>query len=96
MSLRTGLASLALAFAPVLAHAQQGGFPNAPGREVLISKCFQCHNAAMWQDHRQDRKGWESVLYRMVGRGALWTEDEINTMANYLATAYGSQPAATK
>jgi len=46
----------------------------------------------MWQDHRQDRRGWESVLYRMVGRGALWTEDEIKTMAGYLASAYGRQP----
>jgi hypothetical protein len=51
----------------------------------------------MWQDHRQDRRGWESVLYRMVGRGALWTEDEIATMAGYLAAAYPRQPAqATK
>ncbi len=48
----------------------------------------------MWQDHRQDRRGWESVLYRMVGRGALWTEGEIGTMADYLAAAYGRQPAA--
>ena len=50
----------------------------------------------MWQDHSQDRRGWESVLYRMVGRGALWTEDEIRTMADYLAAAYGRQAAASK
>jgi hypothetical protein len=45
----------------------------------------------MWKDLRQDRRRWEGVLYRMVGRGALWTEDEINTMAGYLATAFGTQ-----
>jgi hypothetical protein len=49
----------------------------------------------MWQDHRQDRRGWESTLYRMVGRGALWTEDEVRTMADYLATTYGQQPATS-
>ena len=64
------------------------GFPDAPGKEVLVAKCFQCHAPTMWQDHRQDRRGWEGVLYRMVGRGALWTEEEINTMAAYLAAAY--------
>src|SRR5215510_15796526 len=64
------------------------GFPDAPGKELVLTKCFQCHAPTMWQDHRQDRRGWESVLYRMVGRGALWTEDEIKTMAGYLATAY--------
>ena len=79
-------------------RAKPAGFPDAPGKEVLVAKCFQCHAPTMWQDHAQDRRGWEGVLYRMVGRGALWTEDEIATMAGYLATAYPRQPgqAATQ
>ena len=83
-------------FVPGAAQAQRAkpaGFPDGPGKEVLVGKCFQCHAPTMWQDHRQDRRGWESVLYRMVGRGALWTEDEIKIMADYLASAYGRQPA---
>jgi hypothetical protein len=76
-------------------RAKPAAFPDAPGKDVLVAKCFQCHAPTMWQDHRQDRRGWESVLYRMVGRGALWTEDEIGTMAGYLAAAYPRQPAAT-
>jgi hypothetical protein len=66
-------------------------FPDAPGKEVLMSKCFQCHSEGMWKDLRTDRRGWEAALYRMVGRGALWTQDEINTMADYLSTALTSQ-----
>ena len=83
-------------FLPHAASAQQAkspGFPDAPGKEVLLTKCFQCHNSPMWQDHRLDRKGWEGVLYRMIGRGALWTEDEIKGMADYLAAVYGSEPS---
>jgi mono/diheme cytochrome c family protein len=68
------------------------GFPDAPGKETLLAKCFQCHSAGMWMDHRQDRRGWESVLYRMVGRGALWTEEEIKAMADYLGTVYARRP----
>jgi mono/diheme cytochrome c family protein len=60
--------------------------PEAPGKEVLLKKCFQCHTPAMWMDQRQDRRAWESTLYRMVGRGALWTEEEIGAMADYLGT----------
>jgi len=71
---------------------QAPGFPDAPGKETLLAKCFQCHSAGMWMDHRQDRRGWESVLYRMVGRGALWTEDEIKAMADYLGTVYARRP----
>ena len=64
-------------------------FPDGPGRDVLVAKCFQCHGPNMWMALRQDRRAWESTLYRMVGRGALWTEDEIKAMADYLGTAYG-------
>lgn len=82
--------------APGAGHAQQAGplgFPDAPGKEVLLKLCFQCHNHAMWSDHRQDRRGWEGVLYRMVGKGALWQEDEIRSMADYLGAVYGPQQA---
>ena len=65
------------------------GFPDGPGKDTLLAKCFQCHGPSMWMTHRQDRRAWESALYRMVGRGALWTEAEIQEMADYLGTVYG-------
>ena len=67
------------------------GFPDGPGKDVLVSKCFQCHSPSMWMDQRQDRRAWESTLYRMVGRGALWTPDEIKQMADYLGSVYAKQ-----
>jgi cytochrome c5 len=82
----------ALVMTPVLAQQKKPaavGFPDGPGKEVLVSKCFQCHSPNMWMDQRQDRRAWESTLYRMVGRGALWTEDEIRQMADYLGNVYG-------
>src|SRR5258706_13910892 len=81
---------------PAAAHAQRAkppGFPDAPGKEMLVGKCFQCHAPTMWQDPRQDPRGWERVLYRMVGRSAVWTEGEIKTMAGHLAPPYVRQPA---
>ena len=76
---------------PALAQRKPSavGFPDAPGKDVLVSKCFQCHAPTMWMDQRQDRRAWESALYRMVGRGALWTQDEIKQMADYLGATYG-------
>ena len=78
------------------AAAGRGGslaLPDGPGKDVLTSKCFQCHAQTMWNDLRQDRRAWEGVLYRMVGRRALWTEDEINAMADYLARVRGPEAA---
>src|SRR5688572_13492506 len=65
--------------------------PAASGKEVLTRKCFQCHQASMWTSVRGDRKEWLGVLYRMVGRGALWTEEEINAMATFLAETRAPQ-----
>jgi len=71
------------------AKASANAFPDGPGKDVLLSKCFQCHGPTMWMAQRQDRRAWESTLYRMVGRGALWTKEDINQMAEYLGTVYG-------
>jgi cytochrome c5 len=91
---------LTLSAALVPASASAGGAGGAPqnpppatgagaGKEILQRKCFQCHQASMWTSLRQDRKAWEGVLYRMVGRGALWTEDEIRAMADFLGQTRG-------
>jgi hypothetical protein len=70
----------------------------SPGRDAVMSKCFQCHTDAMFRDHRQDRRGWEATIYRMIGRGGLYTPDEIKLMADYLGTDFGpdAKPAAAK
>ena len=93
----------ALACAPLLlvapAHAQEGaqqpGAPH-PGRVVVMSKCFKCHTDAMFRDQRQDRRGWEAAIYRMIGRGGLWTKEEITLMADYLGADFGpgAKPAS--
>lgn len=77
--------------APALAQEAQH-----PGRSVVMGKCFQCHTDAMFRDHRQDRRGWEAAIYRMIGRGGLWTAEEIKLMADYLGTDFapGAKPAA--
>ena len=74
---------------------REGG-SQQPGRIVVLSKCFQCHTDAMFRDQRQDRRAWEATIYRMVGRGALWTPEEIKLMADYLGAEYGTvaKPAA--
>ena len=93
-----------LTCAPLLlsvpANAQEAVQPQAaqpqaaqhPGRNVVLSKCFQCHTDAMFRDHRTDRRGWEAAIYRMVGRGGLWTADEIKLMADYLVSDFGPRP----
>jgi len=94
MIVRPSLLGLAAALALVGAAGAQQPAPN-PGRDAVMSKCFQCHTDAMFRDQRQDRRAWEATIYRMIGRGGLYTADEIKLMADYLATDFGpdSRPA---
>jgi len=71
------------------AAAQQPSAAEHPGRAVVMGKCFQCHTDAMFRDARQDRRAWEAAIYRMIGRGGLWTADEIKLMADYLGNDFG-------
>ena len=82
-----GLAG-ALAFVAPAAAQQPQAAPNL-GREAVMSKCFQCHTDAMFRDHRQERRGWEATIYRMIGRGGLYSQEEIKLMADYLGTDFG-------
>jgi mono/diheme cytochrome c family protein len=86
-----------LALAPLLLLAAPVGAQQPPaahkGLEIIKATCFQCHTDAMWRDQRQDTRAWEANLYRMVGRGALWTTEEIKLMADYLGTDFGPNTA---
>ena len=91
--------ALVIASATTITTAAQTpqGTPPAPataasaaaGKEILQRKCFQCHAPTMWSSVRGDRTAWLGVLYRMVGYRALWTEAEINAMADFLAQTRG-------
>jgi len=103
MTLRAvAAASAVLAVWAASAAAQQPAAPATPaagenaGRAMVMAKCFQCHTDAMFRDARQDRRAWEAAIYRMIGRGGLWTADEIKVMADYLGTDFGpeAKPAA--
>jgi mono/diheme cytochrome c family protein len=96
-----GIALISALISAVPARAQSAapssGASN-PGRDLVQAKCFQCHTDTMFRDGRQDRRAWEAAIYRMVGRGGLWTADEIKTIADYLGAEFGpdAKPAAAK
>jgi hypothetical protein len=70
-----------------------------PARDMTLGRCFQCHSDSIFRDQRLDARGWEATLYRMMARGAVWSGEDIKTMAGFLATDFGpnapkSKPAA--
>ena len=77
---------VALWAAPAWAQSAED---QSAGKQLVMSRCFQCHTDTMFRDQRQDRRAWEATIFRMMGRGALFTPEERGKMADYLATDFG-------
>ena len=68
--------------------AAQSGLPEAPGRDVTLKVCGNCHAADTVASVRQTPEGWREVIARMVAAGAKGTEQELETVFQYLSTQF--------
>jgi DNA uptake protein ComE-like DNA-binding protein len=68
--------------------AAQSVLPPAPGREVTIKVCGNCHGAEIVASVRHTSDGWREVIARMVAAGAEGTDQEIETVFQYLSTQF--------
>jgi competence ComEA-like helix-hairpin-helix protein len=71
---------------PVL--AAQSVLPEAPGREITVKLCANCHAAEAVASVRHTPEGWREVIGRMVAAGAKGTERELETVFQYLSTQF--------
>ncbi len=68
--------------------AGQGVLPEAPGRDVTVKLCGSCHAAETVASVRLTPDGWREVIARMVAAGAKGTEQELDTVFQYLSTQF--------
>jgi mono/diheme cytochrome c family protein len=85
-------AFLAVAFLSSAATAQEDELPNAPGREVVMEVCTQCHTAGVIASPKRSRDDWAQVFDRMEGMGAAFSQAQYQVMLNYLTTHVGINP----
>ena len=74
-------------------HAAQNVLPDAPGRDVTVKVCASCHAAETVASVRHTPEGWRDVIAKMVAAGAEGTEQELETVHQYLSTQF---PAETQ
>jgi competence protein ComEA len=74
-------------FTPEELAAYRAALPDAPGREVLIRVCGQCHEPNRAASLRLTREGWQDVVQKMKGLGAsvLATDADLAQITDYLA-----------
>jgi competence ComEA-like helix-hairpin-helix protein len=88
---------LLLAYATAQTTASKSGadaLPDGPGKEVVQRKCLSCHNVHIITSKRGDEDVWVDTVSKMIGRGANISDDDAETVVEYMAAHYG--PTAPK
>ena len=88
MSMKFALLALAASLLPGTLLAQ---LPEGPGRDETIKMCRTCHEVARSVSKRQDRDGWVETMNKMVAFGMKSSEQEYNTVLDYLAKHYPAE-----
>jgi glucose dehydrogenase/cytochrome c5 len=69
--------------------ANSAAMPDGDGKAIVQKQCAVCHALTVVTAKHASRAEWEQVVNQMVSRGADLTDDEIDTVIEYLAKNYG-------
>lgn len=72
------------------AHAQDNLKPG-PGAATVMRACTSCHTIDMVTNKTRTDKDWGDILGRMMDKGLVASEDQLDDIYNYLTTHYSSQ-----
>jgi len=71
--------------------------PEGKGKDLAEKKCTMCHATNIWTSQRHTREQWTAVIDTMLSRGLEASDDELDTITDYLAQNFGpvAKPAPT-
>ena len=69
----------------------QSVLPEGPGRDVTLKLCGKCHAAETVASVRHTRDGWRDVIAKMVAAGAQGSDQEFDTVSEYLFTHFAAE-----
>jgi competence protein ComEA len=78
-------------FAPFLicSLVQAQDLPEGKGKDVVEQVCGACHGTDLVASRRATKQGWSYIVDDMVSRGASASNEQIQTINDYLAKNFG-------
>lgn len=83
------LAAAQAAPAPKSGSGGAASLPEGAGKQILLKSCTSCHSVETITANRNTGDGWADVVSQMIGRGANISDDDAETLVEYLAKNYG-------
>jgi mono/diheme cytochrome c family protein len=69
--------------------APSAQMPEGEGKAIVQKQCAVCHAITVVTAKRASHSEWEQVVNQMVSRGADLSDDDIDTVLEYLTKNYG-------
>ena len=83
------LARLSVALLCTASLSDAAVLPDGTGKAETVKLCGRCHSLDQAVSLRQEQAAWAETLSKMVNLGAQGSEDDLNTILNYLVKFYG-------
>jgi competence protein ComEA len=83
---------LLFAYAAAQTNSPKAGadiLPDGPGKDVVQRDCLSCHNVHITTSKRGDEDDWANTVSQMIGRGANISDDDADTIVEYMAAHFG-------
>jgi mono/diheme cytochrome c family protein len=70
----------------------QTQLPEGNGKDLVQKVCSSCHSIDLITARRQNRNEWTGTVQRMAQHGASATDEQFNTIVDYLTNNFGHDP----
>jgi cytochrome c5 len=67
------------------APAADPPLPDGPGKEIVLRTCVKCHALKIVTNKHATEDEWAASVNNMVNRGAQLSDDEVDTVIDYLS-----------
>jgi cytochrome c5 len=87
---RARLAAILMPFVLVPSVPAQD-LPDGPGKELLMNVCTTCHTLNRVTERKETKDGWNDLVDKMAAKGARASDEEFDTIVNYLTKNFGKE-----
>ncbi len=63
--------------------------PNGPGKQAVQKDCLSCHSVQITTSKRGTEDAWAVIVSQMIGRGAIVSNQDADTIVEYMAQHFG-------
>ncbi len=69
--------------------ADVSSLPDGPGKQIIQKNCVSCHGVSNITSKRGTEDDWSNTVSNMIGKGADISDDDADTLIQYLAAHFG-------